>query len=103
MSLNILELKSLSSKTKKLVFILHGYGADANDLFSIANYWQRFLPDVHFCVPNAPNVCQVNASGFEWFDLMQTNNDQIRKETMISLDKLDKCITTKLDELKLEL
>ena len=43
MSLNILELKSLSSKTKKLVFILHGYGADANDLFSIANYWQRFL------------------------------------------------------------
>ena len=96
MSLNILELKSLSSKTKKLVFILHGYGADANDLFSIANYWQRFLPDVHFCVPNAPNVCQVNASGFEWFDLMQTNNDQIRKETMISLDKLDKCITTSL-------
>ena len=44
MSLKYLELKNMSNKCSKLVFILHGYGADAND-FILAKYWQRFLPE----------------------------------------------------------
>ena len=74
MSLKYLELKNISNKCSKLVFILHGYGADANDLASIAKYWQRFLPEIFFCLPNAPNICQINPRGFEWFDLMQTDD-----------------------------
>ena len=35
----------MSNKCSKIVFILHGYGADAKDLLSIAKYWQRFLPE----------------------------------------------------------
>ena len=48
MSLKYLELKNTSENCSKLIFILHGYGADSNDLFSIATYWQRFLPDAFF-------------------------------------------------------
>ena len=40
-----------------------------------------------FYIPNAPNPCQVNPAGFEWFDLMQTNNDKITQESLISLEK----------------
>ena len=46
MSLKYLELKNMSNKCSKIVFILHGYGADAKDLLSIAKYWQRFLPEI---------------------------------------------------------
>ena len=102
MSLKYLELKNLSGKCSKLVFILHGYGADAHDLVSIATYWQRFLPDAFFCVPNAPNPCQVNPAGFEWFDLMQTDNDKITQESLVSLEKLQETIDQKLDDLKIE-
>ena len=102
MSLNYLELKNTSENCNKLIFILHGYGADSNDLFSIATYWQRFLPDAYFCVPNAPNSCQVNPAGFEWFDLMQTNNETIIKESLVSLKKLEDTINKKINDLKLE-
>ncbi len=102
MSLKYLELKNLSNNCSKLVFILHGYGADAKDLLSIATYWQRFLPNTYFCLPNAPNICQINASGFEWFDLMQTDEDKIVEESIISLKKLEKLIDNKLNILNLK-
>ena len=102
MSLNYLELKNTSENCNKLIFILHGYGADSNDLFSIATYWQRFLPDAYFCIPNAPNSCQVNSAGFEWFDLMQTNNETIIEESLVSLKKLEDTIDQKINDLKLE-
>ena len=101
MSLDLLELKNNSEKCNKLVFILHGYGADGNDLISLASHWQRFLPDYYFCAPNAPNVCQVSAMGFEWFDLMQSDLNQIKEETLISLDKLSESIKEKLEILNL--
>ena len=103
MSLKYLELKNLSGKCSKLVFILHGYGADAKDLVSIATYWQRFLPEAHFCLPNAPNICQINPNGFEWFDLMQTNEEKIIEESLISLKKLESLIDKKLELLNLKL
>ena len=101
MSLKYLELKNMSNKCSKIVFILHGYGADANDLLSIAKYWQRFLPDFFFCLPNAPNVCQINSKGFEWFDLMQIDEKKILEESLISLKKLEKFINNKLEILNL--
>lgn len=101
MSLKVLELKNNPDKCRKLVYILHGYGADGNDLISLASHWQRFLPDFYFCAPNAPNICQVNSGGFEWFDLMQTDQDKIKQETLISLDMLKISIDEKLSNLGL--
>ena len=102
MSLKYLELKNMSDKCSKLVLILHGYGADANDLLPIAKYWQRFLPEFFFCLPNAPNVCQINPNGFEWFDLMQIDEKKILEESLISLKKLEKFINNKLEILNLK-
>ena len=102
MSLKYLELKNMSNKCNKIVFILHGYGADANDLLSIAKYWQRFLPDFFFCLPNAPNVCQINSKGFEWFDLMQIDEKKILEESLISQKKLKILIDNKLETLNLK-
>ena len=46
----------MSNKCSKIVFILHGYGADAKDLLSIAKYLQIYLPEIFFCLQNATNI-----------------------------------------------
>ena len=34
-----------SGRTRQLVVLLHGYGADGNDLIEIGKVWQQLLPD----------------------------------------------------------
>ena len=101
MTLKYKKINSLSGQTKKIVILSHGYGADCNDLVSIGEYWQRFLPDTAFVAPNAPTVCQINRSGFEWFDLMQTSIEKINEEFKSALVKLDEFIEAQLLEYKL--
>lgn len=54
---------------KQLVVILHGYGADGEDLIALGQVWQRVLPDALFAAPNAPEPCAINAFGYQWFPL----------------------------------
>ena len=98
MSLHFKKLNSNSTQPKKMVILSHGYGADCSDLLSIGEYWQRFLPDFCFVAPNAPTPCQINSSGFEWFDLMQTSQEKIIEEFQSSLKLLDLFINTQLKE-----
>jgi phospholipase/carboxylesterase len=56
-----------SGTTKSLVILLHGYGADGNDLFGLAGPLSQYLPDTAFRSPNAPEKCRVNPSGYQWF------------------------------------
>ena len=37
-----------------LVVLLHGYGANGDDLIALGEGWRRALPDVAFVAPNAP-------------------------------------------------
>lgn len=55
---------------KQLVVILHGWGADGANLLDLAGLWAKDLPDAQFIAPNAPDVCEVNPHGFQWFSLM---------------------------------
>ena len=102
MSLHFKKLNSNSTQAKKMVILSHGYGADCNDLLSIGEYWQKFLPDFCFVAPNAPTPCQISPSGFEWFDLMQTSQEKIIEEFQSSLKLLDQFINTQLKEQGLE-
>ena len=101
MGLKYKKLNSASGQTKKIVILSHGYGADCNDLISIGEYWQRFLPDIAFVAPNAPTICQINRSGFEWFDLMQTSPTKINDEFKSALVKLNDFVEEQLLEYKL--
>lgn len=51
----------------KLVILLHGYGADGNDLIGLAPYWARMLPDTAFVSPHAPEACAMQPAGRQWF------------------------------------
>src|ERR1700751_203451 len=51
----------------RLVLLLHGLGADGNDLIGLAPYWARLLPTAEFLSPNAPFPCDMAPYGYQWY------------------------------------
>lgn len=60
-------LAPTSGTTKKLMVLLHGYGSDGNDLISLGTFWRDRLADTMFVAPNAPQPCDINPAGYQWF------------------------------------
>lgn len=58
-----------SGTARQLVVFLHGYGANGDDLLSLGEEWAEKLPDAAFAAPNATQVCDIFAGGFQWFAL----------------------------------
>ena len=56
---------------KSLVVLLHGVGADGNDLISLAPYWAPLLPDAEFLAPHAPFPCDMAPYGHQWFSFQE--------------------------------
>ncbi len=56
-------------KPGHLVILLHGYGADGNDLIGLAPVLAPLMPDAVFHAPNAPYPCEGNPMGFQWFGI----------------------------------
>ena len=56
-------------KPGHLVILLHGYGADGNDLIGLAPVLAPLMPDAVFHSPNAPYPCEGNPMGFQWFGI----------------------------------
>jgi len=52
-----------------LVVVLHGYGANGEDLISLADGWQRRLPRAAFVAPNAPEEIPGMPGALQWFPL----------------------------------
>lgn len=66
----VYRLEPKSGSVKNMVVLLHGYGANGQDLIGLGLQWQNILPDTVFVSPDAPEVCQMNPfGGFQWFDL----------------------------------
>jgi len=56
-------------KASSLVVLLHGLGADGNDLIDLAEAWADGLPGARFASPNAPFPCDMGPFGRQWFSL----------------------------------
>jgi phospholipase/carboxylesterase len=56
-------------KPRRLVILLHGLGADGNDLIGLQQYWGRLLPEAEFVSPNAPFPCDMAGYGYQWFSV----------------------------------
>lgn len=54
---------------KQLVILLHGLGADGEDLIGLAPYFAQALPDAEFLSPHAPYPCDMAPFGRQWFSL----------------------------------
>ena len=68
----------------------------------MANYWKNFLPDTLFLCPNAPEICKVSSTGFQWFDLMDQKVDEILSKSLVAENILNKFIDEVKDSYGLE-
>jgi phospholipase/carboxylesterase len=64
-------------KPKSVVVLLHGLGADGNDLISLAPYWAPLLPETEFLSPNAPFPCDMAPYGYQWFSFQQRTPEAV--------------------------
>ena len=80
------------------VILLHGYGGDGKDISMLTLNWKRFLKNTIFLCPDAHEICKINPSGFQWFDLNTEDEEYILNEVKKAENKLNKYI----DEVKLE-
>ena len=90
-----------SQNPKKIVIFCHGYGADGNDLISLANYFQPTLPDAVFLSPNAPEKCGMSPMGYQWFDFQSGDPATIWKGVLTAADTLNNFIDEQLEHYNL--
>lgn len=69
----------ISGAARQVVALLHGFGANGDDLIGLAEYFRPILPDALYVAPDAPNICALNPAGLEWFDLSEENPDRVAK------------------------
>ena len=89
------------NSTKFLVFFLHGWGSDGNDLIQIGEIWKSKLLDTTFIAPNGPEVCGGNPHGRQWFDILSSNDTEALKGLHQSYLDLKIFIDTYLKKYKL--
>lgn len=58
-----------SGEAASLVILLHGYGADGNDLIGLAGPLGGALADTAFVSPDAPEPCRMAPTGRQWFPI----------------------------------
>src|SRR5450432_3837749 len=68
---------SSGGRPRQLVILLHGLGADGNDLIGLAPVLARVLPDAEFVAPNAPFPCDMAPSGYQWFSMQASSPSMI--------------------------
>jgi len=96
-------------KPKQLVVMLHGYGANGEDLIGLAAPLAQVLPHAEFVSPNAPYPCAANPfGGFQWFDVWQQDQTdrlgQLRATAVIVNRFLDDALAAReLSDAKLAL
>ena len=89
------------SSTKFLVFFLHGWGSDGNDLIQIGEIWKSKLLDTTLVAPNGPEVCAGNPHGRQWFDILSNNDVEALKGLHQSYLDLKSFIDTHLKKYNL--
>ena len=81
-----------SGTSDAVVILVHGYGADGNDLIGLADPLAPHLPNVTFLAPNAPDRCTNNPMGFQWFPIpwLDGSSEEAARSGMVSaVEKLN--------------
>ena len=79
-----------------LILLLHGWGADSDDLANLAYPISVRFPGAAFFVPNGPNPCKMNPAGREWFDIDDRVTGPVEAAPII-----DRSVASALDALNL--
>ena len=83
-----------------LVVLVHGYGADGQDLIGLASHWQGLLPTVAFAAPNAPARIP-GGPGYQWFPISRIDPHEMQRGVEVAGPVLDAYLDSELARLGL--
>lgn len=81
---------------RQLIVLLHGVGADGNDLIGLAPIVAQALPDAAFVAPDAPFPCDMAPFGRQWFSLMDRSPNRMLEGSRVAAPILDRFIDVEL-------
>lgn len=87
---------------RRLVVLLHGLGADGNDLFGLAPAFAPVLPETAFVSPDAPFPCDMAPYGRQWFSLQTRDPAAILAGVKDSARILDGFLDDMLEKYRLD-
>ncbi len=86
---------------KNAIILLHGYGGDGRDISMLSLNWKRHLPNTIFICPNGHEPCQINPTGYQWFDLTKEDPSYILEQSIKAERKLVQFVDEVKNEYKL--
>jgi len=93
---------SAGGPADSLVVLLHGVGADGNDLMDLARDWAHALPTTAFSAPNAPFPCDLAPYGHQWFSLRDWSLASLLAGVQAAAPVLTRFLETERDRLGLD-
>ena len=86
---------------RQLVVLLHGLGADGQDLIELAAHWGPALPDAAFVAPDAAEACDMGPYGRQWFSLQDRRPAVMAAGALAARGALDGFLDAELGRLGL--
>lgn len=84
-------------RARAAVVLLHGLGADGEDLIGLADSWAGALPECRFLSPHAPERCDMAPMGRQWFSIRDRSEAALRAGVERAAPALDAFIDGALD------
>jgi phospholipase/carboxylesterase len=84
-----------------LVALLHGYGANGEDLIALGDGWRRWLPESVFVAPNAPDAIPGMHGGLQWFPLALRDPSEYWRGVMSAQPAVDRFLDEELARYRL--
>ena len=93
--------QTADGRPAELVILLHGLGADGNDLISLAGLFAQVLPGAAFVSPNAPFPCDMAppgaSMGRQWFSFQDRDPAAVLAGVRMAASHLDAFIDAELE------
>jgi phospholipase/carboxylesterase len=84
-----------------LVVLLHGYGANGDDLIALGEGWRRWLPETVFVAPSAPEAIPGMHGGLQWFALTMRDPSEYWRGVVSAQPAVDRFIDDELARYRL--
>jgi phospholipase/carboxylesterase len=85
------------SKPKSICIMLHGVGADGDNLIGLASAFSNEFPDTFFIAPNGPEKFAGGGNGYQWFPYYERTRPQVLTAMDISARTVAQFTTEILD------
>jgi phospholipase/carboxylesterase len=94
-------LEPRGAAPSSLIVLLHGYGANGEDLIALADGWRRQLPEAVFVAPNAPQSIPGMYGGLQWFALTMRDPGEYWRGVVSARPALDRFLDAELARYRL--